>query len=164
MTFQTADLCDEYDERVRVVAPMGFRSFGGRPAFGGPITTIKAFEDNSLVRTALEGGGEGRVLVVDGGGSMRCAMVGDQLALLGVTNGWSGILVYGCIRDSAAIGEMDIGVMALATHPRKSVKKGIGERDITVNFGGIAFVPGQHLYADADGILVSDVAADLKAV
>lgn len=155
MTFQTADLCDQFDQLVRVVAPMGFRSFGGRSAFSGPITTLKAFEDNSLVRNALEGPGDGRVLVVDGGGSMRCAMVGDQLALLGVNNGWSGIVVYGCIRDSAAIGTMDIGLMALATHPRKSVKRGVGERDIPVSFGGVEFAPGQHLYADADGILIA---------
>ncbi|MCB1908982.1 MAG: ribonuclease E activity regulator RraA [Rhodocyclaceae bacterium] len=156
MTFQTADLCDEFDNLVRVVAPMGFRSLGGKAAFCGPITTLKAFEDNSLVRAALEGPGEGRVLVVDGGGSMRCAMVGDQLARLGVANGWSGIVVYGCIRDSAAILTMEIGVMALATHPRKSVKRGIGERDIPVSFGGVTFVPGQYLYADADGIVVAD--------
>jgi len=155
MTFQTADLCDEYEESVRVVAPMGFRRFGGRPAFSGAISTLKVFEDNSLVRTALEEPGEGKVLVVDGGGSMRCAMVGDQLALLAVKNGWSGILVYGCIRDSAAIGEMPLGVMALGTHPRKSIKKGIGERDIAVAFGGVEFVPGQYLYADTDGILLA---------
>ncbi len=158
MTFQTADLCDEHDAAVRVVAPMGFRHFGGRPAFSGAISTLKVFEDNSLVRSALEAPGEGRILVVDGGGSMRCAMVGDQLAILAVKNGWEGILVYGCIRDSAAIGEMSLGVMALGTHPRKSVKKGVGERDIPVTFGGVSFVPGQFLYADADGILVTDTA------
>ncbi len=155
MTFQTADLCDQHDAAVRVVAPMGFRHFGGRPAFSGAISTLKVFEDNSLVRSALEEPGDGKVLVVDGGGSMRCAMVGDQLALLAARNGWAGILVYGCIRDSAAIGEMQLGVMALGTHPRKSIKKGIGERDVPVAFGGVEFEPGQYLYADADGILLA---------
>lgn len=155
MTIQTADLCDQHEEKVRVADPIGLRNFGGLEAFGGPISTLKAFEDNSLVRTALESPGEGRVLVVDAGGSLRCAMVGDQLALLGVKNGWAGVVVYGCIRDSHEIGQMEIGVMALATHPRKSVKKGIGERDIPVRFAGLTFVPGEYLYADHDGILTS---------
>ncbi len=155
---QTADLCDEHGDRVHVVSPMGFRSLGGRPSLGGPITTLKAFEDNTLVRTALEEPGNGRVLVVDGGGSMRCAMVGDQLAALGVENGWAGILVYGCIRDSAAISAMDIGVFALGTHPRKTIKKGVGERDIPVTFGGQTFTPGHFVYADADGVILSETA------
>lgn len=158
MTFQTADLCDQFDAELRVVEPMGFHSFGGRPSFCGPISTLKVFEDNSLVRSALEEAGNNRVLVVDGGGSMRCAMVGDQLALLGVRNGWAGILVYGCIRDSQAIAQMDIGVVALGTHPRKSIKKGVGERDIEVRFGGVDFLPGEYLYADADGIIVAQTA------
>lgn len=155
MNIQTADLCDQFEDRLRVADPIGLRSFGGRAAFGGPISTLKVFEDNSLVRSALEGPGNGRVLVVDAGGSMRCAMVGDQLAVLGVDNGWAGIVVYGCIRDSHAIGQMDIGVLALGTHPRKSIKKGVGERDIPVRFAGLSFVAGEHLYADHDGIVVS---------
>ena len=155
MTFQTADLCDEFDSELRVLAPMGLQSYGGRGSFSGPVATLKVYEDNSLVRSALEGPGEGRVLVVDGGGSMRCAMVGDQLALLGVRNGWAGILVYGCIRDSAAISEMDIGLFALATHPRKSVKRGVGERDVSLCFGGIEISPGDHLYADSDGVVLA---------
>ncbi len=157
MTIQTADLCDANEGRIQVVAPM-FRSFGGRTAFGGPIATLKVFEDNTLVRSALEGAGEGRVLVVDGGGSLRCALVGDQLALLGVNNGWAGVIVYGCIRDAKAIGQMDIGAFALATHPLKSVKRGVGERDIPVSFGGVSFVPGQYVYADEDGVIVSATA------
>ena len=157
MEFQTADLCDTHEGRVRVCAPM-FKSFGGKVSFGGQITTLKVHEDNSLVRAALECPGEGRVLVVDGGGSLRCALVGDQLALLGVRNNWAGILVYGCIRDCAAIGQMQIGVFALATHPMKSIKKGVGERDISVNFGGISFTPGHHVYADPDGVIVSESA------
>ncbi|WP_227817626.1 ribonuclease E activity regulator RraA [Nitrogeniibacter aestuarii] len=155
MTFQTADLCDTHDKAVRVVEPM-FNSYGGKSVFCGPITTLKLFEDNTLVRSTLEGPGEGRVLVVDGGGSMRCAMVGDQLGVLAVKNGWAGIVVYGCIRDSKAMGEMDVGVFALGTNPRKSVKKGVGDTDIPVTFGGVTFTPGEYLYADEDGVIVSE--------
>ncbi|MBD5803548.1 putative regulator of ribonuclease activity [Azoarcus sp. Aa7] len=155
MEIQTADLCDAHEGKLRVVSPM-FRSYGGRPAFGGEIATLKVFEDNSLVRTALEGPGKGRVLVIDGGASMRCALVGDQLALLGVKNGWAGVIVYGCIRDSKAISGMDIGAFALGTHPQKSIKKGVGDRDLPVTFGGVTFVPGQFVYADEDGVVVSE--------
>lgn len=154
MDILTTDLCDANEGRVRVCTPM-FRSFGGRTSFHGPIATLKLFEDNSLVRNSLEQAGNGRVLVVDGGGSMRCALVGDQLALLGVKNGWAGVVVYGCIRDSKAISVMDIGVFALGTHPMKSIKKGVGESDIAVTFGGITFTPGEYLYADEDGVIVS---------
>lgn len=154
MTFQTADLCDAHDKAVRVVAPM-FNNYGGKPAFCGPITTLKLFEDNALVRSTLETAGNGRVLVIDGGGSMRCAMVGDQLGVLAVKNGWAGIIVYGCIRDSKAMGGMDVGVFALGTHPRKTVKKGVGDADVPVTFGGVTFTPGEYLYADEDGVIVS---------
>lgn len=157
MTIQTTDLCDANEDKVSVVSPM-FRSFGGRTAFGGPVTTLKLFEDNALVRKTLEAAGNGRVLVIDGGGSMRCALVGDQLAALGVTNGWAGIVVYGCIRDSKAIAAMDIGVFALGTHPRKTVKRNTGEADLPVTFGGVTFVPGHYLYADEDGVIVSATA------
>lgn len=159
MDFQTADLCDKFEDRVRsgeigILEPL-LNAYGGRAAFHGRIATLKLFEDNSLVRRALESPGAGRVLVVDGGGSLRCAMVGDQLAALGVKNGWSGIVVYGCIRDARAIGEMDIGVLALDTHPLKSIKKNTGEADIPVRFGGVTFTPGHFLYADEDGVLLS---------
>ena len=157
MTIQTTDLCDANEDTVSVVSPM-FRSFGGRSAFGGPITTLKLFEDNALVRKTLETAGEGRVLVIDGGGSMRCALLGDQLAELGVRNGWGGIVVYGCIRDSKAIGAMNIGVFALGTHPRKTVKRNTGETDLPVTFGGVTFIPGHYLYADEDGVIVSPTA------
>ena len=155
MDFQTTDLCDANEGKVRAVAPM-FRSFGGKTRFAGPIRTLKVFEDNALVRSTLETPGNGAVLVVDAGGSMRCAMVGDQLALLGVKNNWAGIVVYGCIRDSGPLARMDLGVFALATHPMKSVKKGAGDLDIPVTFGGVTFVPGQYLYADEDGVIVSE--------
>lgn len=157
--FQTANLLDQHEEatragRVRVVEPM-FRHYGGRRRFQGPISTLKVFEDNSLVRKALEAAGNGRILVIDGGGSKRCALVGDQLALLGVKNGWAGIVVFGCIRDSAAMAAMDIGLRALDTHPLKSIKKGAGDADIAVIFGGVTFAPGEYLYADEDGIVVA---------
>lgn len=158
MGFATCDLCDEFDGKpgyaLRVVAPM-FQAYGGKAAFHGPIATLKLFEDNSLVRERLGEPGEGRVLVIDGGGSLRCALVGDQLGELAVKNGWAGLVVYGCIRDSAVIATQAIGVRALATHPRKSVKAGVGQRDVPVSFGGVSFAPGEWLYADSDGILVA---------
>jgi regulator of ribonuclease activity A len=151
----TADLYDAHGEALRVLAPI-FRDFGGECAFAGPVSTVKVHEDNSLVRSALEEAGRGRVLVVDGGGSLRCALVGDNLAELGHRNGWAGIVVYGCIRDAGPIGAIRIGVKALATNPRKSVKKGEGERDVTVRFAEAVIAPGDYLYADADGIVLSD--------
>lgn len=155
MQIQTADLCDVHEERVRVVDPM-FNSYGGLESFGGAIETLKVFEDNSLVRATLETPGNGRVLVVDGGGSMRCALVGDQLAVLAVNNGWAGIIIYGCIRDSVAIGQTRLGVMAIGTHPRKSIKKGVGEAGVPLSFGGVCFKPGSYVYADSDGVILSD--------
>lgn len=154
MTIRTADLCDEHAERVSIADPL-FRAYGGRAAFAGPITTLRVFEDNVLVRAALEEAGDGRVLVVDGAGSMRCALLGDQLAALAADNGWAGVVVNGCIRDSADIAGIDIGVRALATMPLKSRKLGRGERDVPVAFAGVPFEPGHHLYADEDGLLVS---------
>lgn len=154
MNWTTADLSDAHE--VQVGEPV-FRNYG-LPAFAGPCATLRVFEDNSLVRQALEKPGQGRVLVVDGGGSLRCALVGDLLAQLGVDNGWAGVVVHGCIRDSAAIAGMALGVKALQTNPRKSVKKGVGERDVTVTFAGLTIRPGDYLYSDADGILVAAAA------
>lgn len=154
MIFATADLCDTHEGKVHVAAPI-FRSYGGRAAFCGPIATLKLFEDNGLVRNTLNTPGDGRVLVIDGGGSLRCALLGDQLAELAVKNGWAGVVVWGCIRDSAAIGGMDLGVLALATHPQKTVKKNLGAAELPVSFAGIEFRPGEWLYADADGLIVS---------
>jgi regulator of ribonuclease activity A len=158
MTFKTPDLCDEFQaelgKTVRVVAPM-FQRYGGRKSFFGQIVTLKIFEDNSLVREMFAENGAGKVLVIDGGGSLRCALVGDQLAILAKKNGWEGAVVYGCIRDSGDINEIDIGVRALNTHPQKSIKKGAGDRNIPVTFGGVTFNPGEWLYADEDGVLLS---------
>jgi regulator of ribonuclease activity A len=157
MKATTADLSDA-NPQVNIAEPL-FRDFGALKSFQGPVVTVKAFEDNALVRTLLEEPGAGQVLVVDGGGSMRCALVGGNLAQLGVTNGWHGLVVYGCIRDSEEIREMPIGVKALGTHPRKS-EKGLhtGHRDRPVTFAGVTFRSGQWLYADPDGILISEIA------
>ena len=158
MTFKTPDLCDEFETElgttVRIVAPM-FQQYGGRAAFACEIVTLKLVDDNSLVREVFGENGQGKVLVIDGGGSLRCALVGDQLAILAQKNGWEGVVVYGCIRDSGDINGIDIGVRALNTHPQKTVKKGIGDRNVAVTFGGVTFKPGEWLYADGDGILVS---------
>jgi regulator of ribonuclease activity A len=154
MSLATTDLCDAHEDKVRVAAPI-FCSFGGKAAFHGRIATLKLFEDNGLVRKMLDTPGDGRVLVIDGGGSLRCALLGDQLAALAVKNGWAGIVIWGCIRDSAAIGRMELGVLALATHPQKTVKKNLGDAGITVSFAGIDFVPGEWLYAEEDGLIVS---------
>ncbi len=154
MSFTTPDLYDAHEKEVQVADPL-FRNYGGAPRFCGSIVTLRLHEDNSLVRTALEEPGNGRVLVIDGGGSLRCALVGDQLAVLARKNGWAGIVVNGCIRDSVEIGNMDIGIKALNTNPRKSVKKGAGDRDIPVAFAGVTFRPGEFVYADEDGVLVS---------
>ena len=150
----TPDLCDDFPNEVHVVEPM-FVSYGGREQFGGQIVTIKCFEDNSLVRTLVAEEGKGKVLVVDAGGSMRRACLGDMLAEKAVSSGWEGIVMYGCIRDVDAIGALDLGVHALGAHPMKTEKKGIGERDLTVTFGGVSFRPGEYLYADNNGIIVS---------
>ncbi|MEJ2513698.1 MAG: ribonuclease E activity regulator RraA [Gammaproteobacteria bacterium] len=155
MSISTADLCDEH-EHLHVAEPI-FRIFGGQRAFDGPIATVKCYEDNSRVREALEEPGEGRVLVVDGGGSTRRALLGDMLGALAVKNNWAGIVINGCIRDSDAIDELALGVRALATVPVKSIKRGDGERDVSVSFAGVTFRPGEHLYADADGVVVAPV-------
>jgi regulator of ribonuclease activity A len=156
MTLATADLSDA-NPQVQIAEPM-FRDFGALTAFQGQVAVLKVFEDNSLIRTLLEEPGAGRVLVIDGGGSMRCALIGGNLAQLGMRNGWQGLIVYGCIRDSTEIREIPVGLKALGTHPRRS-EKGLhtGHRDRTVTFAGVTFKTGQWLYADVDGILVSDI-------
>ena len=162
MDFKTADLCDEFFElcnqfsgALQIAEPV-FGDYGGEIAFAGPIVTLKIAEDNALVRKVLEEPGQDRVLVVDGGGSMRCALLGDQLAALAEKQGWAGVVVNGCIRDSAAIAETGIGVKALGVHPLKTIKRNTGERDVPVRFAGVTFRPGHYLYADEDGLLVSE--------
>lgn len=155
MKHATADLCDEHIDKLQVAEPI-FRDFGGEACFEGEIHTLKVFEDNTLVRAALEKDGTGKVLVVDGGGSLRCALVGDNLVTLAINNNWRGIVVYGCIRDSKPIGEMKMGLKALNTNPTKSVKRNEGQENIPVRFAGVDFKPGQYLYADEDGVVVSE--------
>lgn len=155
--FKTADLCDAHAGTAQFqIAEPGFHDYGGVRTFAGPISTVRAPEDNSLVRKALEEPGQGRVLVVDGGGSRRCALVGDQLALLAQQNGWAGVVVNGCIRDAEDVGRMRIGVKALGTHPLKSLKRNEGQRDVEVRFAGVTFRPGHYVYADLDGIVTSE--------
>ena len=154
MNISTPDLCDAHPDLVRVMAPM-FNNYGGRKAFGGPIVTVKCFEDNSVVKQQVAEPGDGRVMVVDGGGSLRCALLGDLLAAKAMQNNWAGLIIYGCIRDVDEIANMDIGVQALNTIPIKSVRKGVGELNEQVSFGGVTFNPGEYLYADNNGVIVS---------
>ena len=162
MAYNTADLCDAHERDLHVVESM-FHRYGRLAAFDGPIATVKCYEDNSKVREALSEPGEGRILVVDGGGSQRRALFGDLLGELAVSNGWKGIVINGCIRDSAAIDELEIGVRALGTIPLKTHKRGDGQRDVSVSFAGVTFRPGEHLYADADGIVVAARPLDIAA-
>ena len=150
----TPDLCDQYPELVRVVEPM-LSNFGGREQFCGQITTIKCFEDNSLVKQLVGTSGEGRVIVVDAGGSLRRACLGDMLAEQAASNGWAGLIIYGCIRDVDQIRATDIVVQALGVHPMKTDKKGVGELNIPVTFGGVTFAPKDYVYADNNGIILS---------
>jgi regulator of ribonuclease activity A len=154
MPFNTAELCDAHEQDLHVVESMFYR-YGRLTAFDGPIATVKCYEDNSKVREALLEAGDGRILVVDGGGSQRRALLGDMLGGLAVKNGWKGIVINGCIRDSEAIDQLEIGVRALGTIPLKTHRRGDGQRDVSVSFAGVTFRPGEHLYADADGIVVA---------
>ncbi len=155
MNIKTADLYDQFETRVRVCEPL-FRDFGGRRAFGGPAVTVKCFEDNTQIKTVLGEPGAGRVLVADAGGSLRCAMLGDLIAASAVVNGWSGVILFGCVRDTEELAAMDLGVKALASIPKKSQRRGEGQRDLPVAFAGVVFNPGDWVYADVDGILVAD--------
>ncbi len=154
MQYVTPDLCDAYPDLIQVVEPM-FSNFGGRDSFGGEIVTVKCFEDNSRVKELVERPGVGKVMVVDGGGSLRRALLGDMLAEKAAKNGWEGIIVYGCIRDVDVIAQTDLGVQALASHPLKTDKRGIGDIDVPVTFGGVTFRPGEYVYADNNGIIQS---------
>jgi regulator of ribonuclease activity A len=155
IAFATADLCDAHGVAVRV-PELDLRNYGGRVRFCGPVSTLRAWEDNSRVRDAVGEPGEGRVLVVDGGASLRRSMLGDQLARNAVENAWSGIVIIGAIRDTDVIATLDLGVLALATCPRKTDKFDVGQRDVVLHVGGVEIHPGNWLYADADGIVISD--------
>lgn len=153
MTVATADLYDEHGEALQSV-PIQFQSFGSISAFSGPIRTVRCHEDNALLKSVISTPGDGHVLVIDGGGSLERALMGDMIATIAVDNGWAGVVINGVIRDRVAISQLAIGVKALGTNPRKSTKTGAGESDIDVEFGGVRFSPGATLFSDEDGILV----------
>ncbi|MFC4076334.1 ribonuclease E activity regulator RraA [Salinithrix halophila] len=158
---RTTDLCDEYSKELQIAEPI-FTSFGGRSRFFGPIATVMVREDNVRVIEALETIPEGSVLVVDGGGSKACALLGDRLAGIAVKRKLAGIIVYGCIRDTPEIARMDIGVLALAPMPKKSKKEGTGQRNVSVTFAGVTWTPGHWAYVDEDGIVVAKGELQLK--
>lgn len=153
MDWTTPDLCDTYPD-VQVAEPL-FRGYGGRVAFHGAIATVRCHEDNSRVRELAGTPGQGRVMVVDGGGSLRRALLGDQIAATAARNGWAGFLIHGAVRDVEVLAQLDLGVQALAAHPMKTEKRGLGEVDVPVRFAGVDFHPGHWLYADANGVIVS---------
>ncbi|WOF23037.1 ribonuclease E activity regulator RraA [Microbacterium betulae] len=153
MTIATADLSDERGDALDSLS-LPLQDIGGRAAFDGPVRTVRCFRDNALVRRVLATPGDGAVLVVDGGGSLESALVGDVIAASAVENGWSGVIVHGAVRDRLAIGALPLGVKALGSNPRKSAKEGTGEIDVPVEIAGVVFTPGAHVWADADGVLV----------
>ncbi|WP_348673437.1 ribonuclease E activity regulator RraA [uncultured Abyssibacter sp.] len=159
MSYAVTDLCDAHSDKIQVAEPI-FADFGGVLAFSGAIHTLKCFEDNTFVRSELEQPGEGRVLVVDGGGSLRCALLGGNLAKLAEDNGWSGVVVYGCVRDCEEIEDCSIGVKAMAAHPLKSRKQNVGEVGVPLRFAGIEFREGDYLYADVDGLITAGEALE----
>ena len=151
--FATCDLYDD-DESLQTLS-LQLLNLGGRPRFTGPIRTIRCYRDNGLVKELLNSPGAGSVLVVDGAGSLDSALIGDMIAASAIENGWAGVVIHGAVRDREQLAEMDLGVRALGSNPRKSVKDGVGEVDVTLQFGGVTFVPGATLWSDADGVLVT---------
>jgi regulator of ribonuclease activity A len=149
----TADLVDEIGEDVRS-CDVQFRQFGARTEFAGPVTTVRCFQDNALLKSVLSEPGDGRVLVIDGDSSLHTALVGDVIAELGRSNGWAGLIINGAVRDATTLRTLDIGIKALGTNPRKSTKTGAGERDVVIDLGGVEFRPGDVAFSDDDGIVV----------
>lgn len=154
MPISTPDLCDEHGDAVEVLDPL-FKHYGGHRQFGGQVTTVKCFEDNSKVAELVKTPGNGQVLVVDGGGSPRRSLLGDNLAAAAVKNGWSGVVIFGYLRDVEEIEPMPLGVMALGSIPRKTEKRDLGDVNVPVTFAGVTIVPGDYLYADGTGIIVA---------
>jgi len=155
MTYSVPDICDDFIDEIVVLEPL-FSDYGGKDKFSGEIVTIKCFEDNSLVRDAVRSAGRGRVIVVDGGASLRHALLGDLLAAKAAENGWQGLLINGCVRDVEILETIDLGVKALDSHPVKTEKRGEGQLDVPVALAGARIRPGQYLYADANGIVIAD--------
>ncbi len=154
MEYVTPDLCDEYPQLVRVISPM-FHQFGKRRSVGGEVVTIKCFEDNSRVKEQVAEPGAGKILLVDGGGSTRCALLGDLLAAKAAESEWAGIIVYGCVRDVGVLADIDLCIQALASHPQKSTRRGEGQLNIPITIGGVTINPGEFVYADSNGVIVS---------
>ncbi|GAA4893248.1 ribonuclease E activity regulator RraA [Ferrimonas pelagia] len=161
MHYNTSELCDLYGDQIDVVEPI-FSNFGGVASFGGQVSTVKCFEDNSAIAEALERDGSGKVLVIDGGGSMRRALIDLALAERAVEQGWEGLVVSGAVRDVDGLEDLDLGIMALAPIPVGASQNREGQIDIPVNFGGVTFMPEDHLYIDATGIILSDEPLDLE--
>ena len=157
MAIGTPDLCDEHPGKVRVLDPV-FRCYGAQKQFYGEVVTLRCFEDNSLVKSFAAQPGDGKVLVVDGGGSLRCALLGDQIAAALVKNGWVGIVINGCVRDVEALNALTLGIRALNSVPIKTEKRGLGDANVPVRFAGVDMRPGQWLYADETGIVISEQA------
>lgn len=153
MVIATADVYDERGEQLDSLA-LQLRDLGGKRAFGGPVRTVRCYRDNALVKSVLQTPGDGAVLVVDGGGSLESALVGDIIAGAAVENGWAGVIVFGAVRDAAVLATLPLGVKALGTNPRKSAKDGVGEVDVPVEIAGVVFAPGRRVWADEDGVLV----------
>ncbi len=151
----TTDLSDAHEGALRYLAPC-YRDFGGRLRFHGPVKTLETFEDNTKLRAAVETQGAGHVLVVDGGGSMNCALFGGNLAKLAADNGWAGIIIHGCVRDCAELAAENVGIKALASHPKKSQKRDLGTYDVPLTFSGVTIQSGDWVYADEDGVVIAD--------
>ena len=161
MKFAVPDICDDFLPELQVLEPV-FKNYGGRHKFFGELVTLKCFEDNSLVKQTLGTEGHGRVLVVDGGGSLRCALLGDILAAMAAENGWQGVLINGCVRDVEIMRTMDLGVRALNCHPLKSNKRNEGQLNVPLRFAGVNFESGQYLYADENGIVIAKKSLNLS--
>ena len=161
MHYNTSQLCDIYLDRVDVLEPM-MANFGGRSSFGGVVTTVKCFENNGLIYKALAEDGLGKVLLVDGGGSLRRALLDIELAELALNNNWEGIIVYGCVRDVEALEQLDLGIQAIASMPVGADRLEVGEMEVPVNFGGVSFLPEDHIYADSTGVILSPDPLDIE--
>lgn len=160
MEYNTSALCDIYQDQVDVVEPM-FSNFGGLTSFSGQLTTVKCFEDNGIIRSILQEDGTGRVLLIDGGGSLRRALIDAEIAALAEENDWEGLVVYGCVREIDDLEEMEIGIQAIAAIPVGATQNNIGEVDVPVNFGGVTFLPEDYLYADNTGVIISQEPLDV---
>ena len=161
MEYNTSQLCDIYQDQVDVVEPM-FSTFGGRPSFGGLVTTIKCFEANGIIRQLVKENGVGRVLLIDGGGSLRRALIDADIAATAADNVWEGIICYGSVREVDALADLEIGIQALASIPVGADDDEIGDSELPVNFGGVTFLPEDHIYADTTGIILSPEPLDIE--